>query len=118
MATIETPQDIKELPLAVVKNMILLATSGFGVVVALAWNEFIRSLVDTYINPYLGASSGIISLFIYAALMTFLAVIVTMQLAQVQKKLELLNERVVTRKEKVRKVRQLAQIRSSNKKTK
>jgi hypothetical protein len=92
MSKIEPPQNIQELPLAVVKNMIVLATSGFGVVVALAWNEFIRALVNDYINPILGTGSGIVSLMIYAILMTLLAVVVTMQLAQIQKKLELINE--------------------------
>jgi hypothetical protein len=92
MSGIEPPQNIKELPLAVIKNMIVLATSGFGVVVALAWNEFIRALVTNYINPILGTGSGIASLMIYAILMTLLAVVVTMQLSQIQKKLELINE--------------------------
>lgn len=99
MAKIESPEKIQELPLSVVKNMVTLATSGFGLVVALAWNEFIKTLVSTYINPYLGESSGTISLLIYAVVMTLLAVLVTMQLSGLQKKLEQLNE-VVVRKPK------------------
>ena len=66
----------------------MLATSGFGVVVALAWNEAIKATVSTYIDPYLGESSGVISLFIYAVVMTTLSVLVTMQLAGIQKRLE------------------------------
>ncbi len=89
MATkIETPETIKELPTSIVKQMITLSTSGFGLVVALAWNEFIKSVVEAYIKPYLGQGSGIVSLLIYAVVVTVLAVVVTMQLAQIQKKIE------------------------------
>jgi len=92
MANIETPETLQDLPLAIVKNMITLATSGFGVVVALAWNEAIKGIVQEFINPYLGEGGGIISLAIYALIMTILAVVITMQLSQVERKLTRLNE--------------------------
>lgn len=92
MSKIETPETIQELPLAIVKNMITLATSGFGVVVALAWNEAIKGTVNQFISPYLGKSGGVISLAIYALVMTVLAVLVTMQLSQIERKLTRLNE--------------------------
>lgn len=85
---IESPEKIQELPLSVIKNMIALATSGFGVVVALAWNSAIQTLVREYIDPLLGGSSGIVSMFIYAIIVTLLAVIVSMQLSMIQKKME------------------------------
>lgn len=91
--TFNTPQSLKEMPLAIIKNMVTLATSGFGVVVALAWNEAIKSAVQTYIDPILGKNSGVVSLFIYAVIMTLLAVIVTMQLARLQKTLEDVTQR-------------------------
>lgn len=94
MAKIKTPNKLEELPLAVIKNMVTLATSGFGLVVALAWNEVIKTAVAEYIDPFLGKGGGLISLFIYAIIMTALAVIVTMQLAQLEKKLEKFNELV------------------------
>ena len=87
MSKIETPQNNKDLPVAVIKNMISLATSGFGLVVALAWNEVIKKTVEQYIDPWLGKGGGIISMLIYAVVITLLAVFVTMQLAQLQKKL-------------------------------
>ena len=93
MPPIETPNQFQEFPLALIKNMIMLATSGFGVVVALAWNEAIKATVATYIDPYLGASSGVISLFIYA-------VVVTMQLAAVEKRLSLLQKKEDEKEEK------------------
>lgn len=94
MSKIETPETITELPLSIIKNIISLATSGFGVVVALAWNEAIKASVQQYIDPYLGKNSGVISLFIYALVVTLLAIFVTMQLAQMQRKLEKIKENV------------------------
>jgi hypothetical protein len=98
MADIQPPEKIQELPLAIIRNMVALSSSGFGVVVALAWNEFVRNAVQTYIDPYLGKNSGIASLFIYAVIMTILAVVVTMQLTLLQRKLELLHEKIAQRK--------------------
>ncbi|NCN87357.1 MAG: hypothetical protein GW941_00510 [Candidatus Pacebacteria bacterium] len=92
MSNIETPENLQDLPLAIVRNMITLATSGFGVVVALAWNEAIKKFVNQFISPYFGESGGVISLIIYALIMTVLAVVVTMQLSQFEKRLVDLNE--------------------------
>ena len=94
MSNIKSPESLKEFPLAIVKNMVALSTSGFGVVVALAWNEVIQKAVVEYIDPYLGKNSGMVSLLIYAVMMTLLAVIVTMQLSGLERKLEVLNERL------------------------
>lgn len=88
MAKIETPEKITQLPLTVIKQMIILATSGFGVVVALAWNEVIKNFVDSYVKPYLGQGTGVFSLFVYAIVVTILAVVVTMQLSKIEKRLE------------------------------
>lgn len=67
--------------------MITLATGGFGVVVALAWTEVIKAIITNYIDPLLGKNGSLVSLLIYASIMTFLAVVVTMQLTRVQKRL-------------------------------
>lgn len=93
MSSIKSPENVKDLPLAIIKNMIVLSTSGFGVVVALAWNELIKQAVAEYIYPFFGKSSGIISLLIYAIVVTLLAIVITMQLSTVQKRLENLSER-------------------------
>ena len=55
------------------KTMTQLATAGFGLVAALAWNEAIRDLIDRFIS----SGSGLISRFIYAIIITFLAVLIT-----------------------------------------
>jgi len=68
--------------------MLKLATSGFGLVAALAWNNVIKELVDDYIKPLVGGGSGLASLFIYALLVTFLAVTATLQLSKLKTALE------------------------------
>lgn len=78
----------KKLHLAVVKQMMTLATSGFGLVAALAWNNVIQEFVNGYVKKYLEVGSGIISLLIYAILVTILAVTVTYQLGKLTEKLE------------------------------
>lgn len=88
MSNIHTPSKIDELPLAIIKNIITLSTSGFGLVVALAWNELIKSTVQTYLTPIFGEGGGLISLLIYTVVVTTLAVLVTMELAKVQRRLE------------------------------
>ena len=65
-----------------IKQLITLATAGFGLVAALAWNEAIQSFVNEYIVQYVSAGSGILSKFIYAVIITSIAVFVTYQLTR------------------------------------
>ena len=85
---IEPPKNAKELPLAIVKQMLSLATSGFGLVAALAWNELVKATIDSYIKPYLPEGSKILSNLLYALVVTSLAVLVTLQLTKLQSNLE------------------------------
>jgi len=78
----------KKLHQAIIKQMIALSTSGFGLVAALAWNNVIQEFVNNYVKKYLDVGSGIISLLIYAILITILAVTVTYQLGKLSDKLE------------------------------
>jgi sterol desaturase/sphingolipid hydroxylase (fatty acid hydroxylase superfamily) len=70
------------------KQAFQLVTSGFGLVAALAWNELIKEAVSLYVKPYFGESSGLISLAIYALIVTFLAVFITYQLSKFAEKEE------------------------------
>lgn len=69
-----------------VKELLKLSTGGFGLVAALAWNELIKALVSDYIEPFVGKDSGIISLLIYALIVTFLAIVVTYNLSKLIRK--------------------------------
>ena len=68
------------------KQMLGLATGSLGLVAALAWNEFVKELINKYLQPLIGGSSGIFSLLIYAVIVTFLAVFVTYSLTKILKK--------------------------------
>lgn len=78
-------KDVEQTKKEVLKQMLALATSGFGLVAALAWNELITEVVEAYIKPLIGGSSGIFSLLIYAVLVTVLAVVVTSNLSKLAK---------------------------------
>jgi len=79
--------EIKTLPSQVVKQMLTLATNGFGLVAALAWNSVIQEFVNSYLKQWI-PGSGLITLFIYAVIVTLLAVLVTLQLTKLLKTLE------------------------------
>lgn len=78
-------EETKEVKRQFTKRILDLATSGFGLVSALAWNEVIKEMVNNYIRPLFGKQSGLISLVIYAILVTFLAVLVTYNLNKLVK---------------------------------
>jgi len=63
---------------AYLQTMISLASAAFGVVAALAWNSAITALV----KQTFGTGAQIVSLFIYAILVTVLAVIVMVNLGK------------------------------------
>ena len=68
-----------------VTQMVALSTAGFGLVAALAWNEAIQAFVKEYIDQYISAGSGILSRFIYALIITLIAVMVTYQLSKLNR---------------------------------
>lgn len=74
--------------LALVEQMLKLATNAFGLVAALAWNNVIKEAVDVYLKPLIGEGSGLISLLIYAIIITILAVTVTLQLSKIKEVLK------------------------------
>lgn len=82
----EILKEAREFQKQFAERLLKLVTSGFGLVSALAWNELIKEFVKEYVKPYFGESSGMISLFIYALIVTFLAVLVTYQLSRISKK--------------------------------
>ena len=64
-----------------VRQMVTLSTSAFGLAAALAWNETIQQAVKDFIEPRL-PGSGILSRLIYALLVTILGVIITFELSR------------------------------------
>lgn len=68
-----------------ITQMVTLATSGFGLVAALAWNETIQQFVKDFIEPRI-PGSGLLSKFIYALIITIFAVLITYQLSKIASK--------------------------------
>jgi Na+-translocating ferredoxin:NAD+ oxidoreductase RnfD subunit len=80
-------EEQKKLHTELIKQMLTLATSGFGLVSALAWNGLIQEFVNSYVKKFLPDGSGILSLLIYALVITILAVFVTYQLSKFSEKI-------------------------------
>lgn len=78
----------KAFHIELISRMIVLSTSGFGLVAALAWNNVVQEFVNTYLKKWLPSGSGVLSLFIYAVIITGLAVFVTYELSKLQKRVE------------------------------
>lgn len=87
MATETKKEKEQKLTIELVRQMLMLATSGFGLVAALAWNSLIQEVVNNYIKKWL-PGSGIISLLIYALVVTVIAVFITFQLSKILRRLE------------------------------
>lgn len=79
----------KGLRLEIVRQMLTLATSAFGLVAALAWNTAIQTFIQDFIKPFIPqGGSAIVSQLIYALIVTVLAVTITLKLSRIKEKLE------------------------------
>ena len=88
MATETSQQKQTKLTIELVRQMLTLATAGFGLVAALAWNNLIQEFVNDYIKKWLPGNGGIITLLAYAIIITIIAVVVTFQLSKILRHLE------------------------------
>lgn len=66
----------------VIEKIAALMTAAFGLVAALAWNGAIRAVFD----KYYAAGDGINALFVYAIVVTIIAVIATIWIGKVAEK--------------------------------
>jgi len=82
-----------KLHIEVVKQMLTLATAGFGLVAALAWNSLIQTLVVDYIKRWLPTNGKLTSLILYALIVTLLAVFITYQLSKILRRFEAKEEK-------------------------
>jgi hypothetical protein len=62
------------------KKTITLILGGFGLVAALAWNEAIKSLFETFFPK---KSNALIGKFVYALIITFVVVFLSLQLKKI-----------------------------------
>ena len=66
------------------EKTVTLILGGFGLVAALAWNEAIKSLFETFFKK----SNAILGKFLYAIIVTVIVVIVSMRLKKISGKKE------------------------------
>ena len=76
--------NLKETPKAVKEKMVTLILAGFGLVAALAWNDAIQTLF----NSFFPQGSGLIGKFVYAVIVTLIVVIISLQLKRISEKKE------------------------------
>ena len=62
----------------VIKAVIILLTTAFALVAGLAWNSAIQELINTFLDK----GSALTGLFVYAIIVTVIAVVVTLILGR------------------------------------
>ncbi|MFI5265212.1 MAG: DUF5654 family protein [Candidatus Levyibacteriota bacterium] len=82
------PASDRKFHIELIRQMLTLATASFGLVAALAWNSLIQEFVTDYIKKWLPGNGGILTLLVYAVLITVLAVFVTYQLSKLLQRVE------------------------------
>jgi membrane protein YdbS with pleckstrin-like domain len=75
-----TQKEKKSLRLEVLEQVVTLATSGFGLVAALAWNEAIKAFFTQFFPE---PGNNWIALLVYALFITILVVFITTKLGRV-----------------------------------
>lgn len=67
-----------------VSESLTLMTTAFGLVAALAWNEAIKSLIAEVVPR----GQGVMSLFVYAIVVTAIAVVISMRLLNIKERID------------------------------
>ena len=75
----QTAEEKKDLKIEILEQVASLATSGFGLVAALAWNDAIKAV---FVQLFPRPGDNVIALVGYALIITVLVVIITIQLGR------------------------------------
>ena len=86
-------EEIEEFQQTFFNELTKLITSSFGLMAALSWRDVVREFIDSYVRRFFGNASGLISEFIFALIITTLAVVITWRMAK-------LKDRLLRKKEK------------------
>lgn len=82
-----------------IEKFAALITGAFALLAALAWNDAIKTLINTYISK----GDDVLSLFIYAIIVTILAVLVAYYINEFATKIIKREERLAKKVEKLEK---------------
>lgn len=97
-----------------IEKFATLIVSAFGLVAALAWNEAIKTFIQKYISP----GKEVQSLFIYAFVVTIIAVFVSIYISKLAKKLVSQEERIARKLEATKKDKEKCELKLMKEKTK
>lgn len=75
-------KEVEKIRSEFLKTVVTFVVSAFGFVAALAWNQAITETINKYLKP----GEGIWSWFLYAILVTFVAVLITIYLGRLVEK--------------------------------
>jgi hypothetical protein len=78
----KTKESVKETNKEIVSQALGMVSSAFVLVAALAWNDAIKDLI----TQYLKSDTGVVSRFVYAIIVTVIAVVITMRLNKIVQK--------------------------------
>lgn len=81
---VKSSRQKNEFKLQVLETFAALITAAFGLVAALAWNEAIKGLILKYFS----SGDGIAATFVYAIIVTIIAIIFTLLIANSIKKVK------------------------------
>ncbi len=79
----EKKSSLQQIRLEAREKIIGYVLAGFGLVAALAWNEAIKSFIDTFFHF---SNGSLIAKFVYAIILTLVIVIISMYLSKLIKK--------------------------------
>lgn len=68
----------------VVAESIAMVTTAFGLVAALAWNEAIKAFIESWVPK----GRGVLPLFLYAMLVTAIAILISQRLIKIKNDLD------------------------------
>lgn len=78
-------EEKKDIKIEILEKILTLATSGFGLVAALAWNNAIKELFTQIFGEHKGNLWAMLG---YAILVTILVVVITLQLSKLLQKVK------------------------------
>jgi len=80
-------EEIEEFQQTFFNELTKLITSSFGLMAALSWRDVVREFINNYIRRFFGNTSGLISEFVFALIITALAVTITWRIAKLKDKI-------------------------------
>lgn len=83
----EKPENKTKLSQEIAIQTFTLISTVLGLVAALAWNQAITEFINVYIKPFFAKGSEVVSLFVYAVIITIITIVIALRMAKVKERL-------------------------------